>query len=127
MDTVPAGNDTTGASGTGPVLEYSLKLMCFILFIFVLILNTSTCFVSLTMVMEVLFIYMFNFGTKICTKMPICRTIQKPESVNRFLVASFASSIKPPPFTGSNYKRWRERAILWFTVMRVMFVTVGCS
>ena len=77
------------------------------------------------MVMEILFIYMFNFGTKICPKMPICLTIQKPESVNRFLVASFASSIKPPPFTGSNYKRWRERAILWFTVMRVMYLTEG--
>ena len=55
--------------------------------------------------------------------MPIFLIIRKPDSVNRLLVASFASSIKPPPFTGSNYQRWRERAILWFTVMRVMYVT----
>ena len=75
--------------------------------------------------MEILFIYMFNFGTKICSKMPICWTIQKPDCVNRLSVASFASSIKPPPFTSSNYKCWRERAILWFTVMRVMHVTEG--
>ena len=55
--------------------------------------------------------------------MPIFLTIQKPDFVNMLSVATFASSIKPPPFTGSNYKRWRERAILWFTVMRVVYVT----
>ena len=31
---IPAGDGTTGASGTGPALEYTLKLKCFILFIF---------------------------------------------------------------------------------------------
>jgi len=36
--------------------------------------NTCTCFVLLTMVMEILFIYMFNFRIKICPKMPICLT-----------------------------------------------------
>ena len=99
--------------------------MCFILFIFVLILNTSTYFVSLTIVMGILLNYIFNFGIKFCLKVPIFLTIQKPDSVNRLSVASFASSIKPPLFTGSNYQRWRERAILWFTVMRVMYVTEG--
>jgi len=99
--------------------------MCFILFIFVLILNTSTCFVSLTVVMGILLNYIINFGIKLCLKVAIFLTIQKPDYVNRLSVASFASSIKPPPFTGSNYKRWRERAILWFTVMRVMYVTEG--
>ena len=103
------------------------SFLYFILFIFMLILNTCTCSVSLTIVMEILFIYMFNFGIKICQKMPIFVIIRKPDSVNRLSVASFASSIKPPPFTGSNYKRWRERAILWFTIMRVMHVTEGKS
>ena len=76
--------------------------------------------------MEILFIYMFNnFGIKICPKMPIFLTIQKPDFVNMLSVATFASSIKPPLFTSSNYKHWREWAILWFTVMRVMYVTEG--
>ena len=139
MDSIPGGDDATGASGTGPVTGYSLKLISFILFNFVLNLsfisfilfnfvlnlNTCTCFVSLTIVMKILFNYIFNFGIKLCPKVPIFLTIQKPDYVNRLSVASFASSIKPPPFTGSNYKRWRERAILWFTVMRVMYVTEG--
>ena len=125
MSSTPAGDGATSASSTGPVLGYSLKLKRFILFIFVLILNTCTYFDSLTIVMEILFNYIFNFGIKMCPKLPIILTIQKPDCVNRLSVASFASSIKPPPFTGSNYKRWRERAILWFTVMRMMHVTEG--
>ena len=95
------------------------------MFIFVLILNTCTCFDSLTIVMEILFNYIFDFGIKICPKLPIFLTIQKSNFVNRLSVASFASSIKPPPFTGSNYMRWHERAILWFTVMHVVRVTEG--
>ena len=57
--------------------------------------------------------------------MPIFLTIQKLDFVNRLSVASFASSIKPPPFTSSNYNSWREGAILWFTAMRMMYVTKG--
>jgi len=75
MDAIPAGNGALNASGTGPALGYSLKHICFILFIFVLILNTCTCSVSLTIVMEILFNYIFNFGIKICLKLPICLTL----------------------------------------------------
>jgi hypothetical protein len=70
MSSVPAGNDATGASGTGPVLGYNLKLICFILFNFVLILNTCTCLDSLTIVMKILFNHIVNFGIKIYRKMP---------------------------------------------------------
>ena len=70
MSSIPAGNDATGASGIGPVLGYNLKLICFILFNLVLILNTCTCLVSLTIVMEILFNYIVNFKIKIYRKMP---------------------------------------------------------
>jgi len=75
--TIPVGNDTTGASGTGPVSGCSLKLMCFILFLskFVLILNTCTYYVSLTKVMKLFLYYMFNFAIKICLKLPSCLTL----------------------------------------------------
>ena len=75
--------------------------------------------------MKILLIYLFNFGIKLCPKMPSYLTIQKPNSVNRLSVANFAATIKPPPFDGSNYKRWRERLILWLTAMRLMHVTKG--
>ena len=57
--------------------------------------------------------------------MPRFLTIQKPDHVNRLSVSSFAATIKPPPFDGSNDKRWQERHILWSTVLRVMHVKEG--
>ena len=86
--------------------------------------NTSTYFVitgSLSHVMELLII----FGIKIYQKLPSSLTIQKSNFVNRLSVASFAATIKPPPFDGSNYKRWCERLILWLIALRVMHVKEG--
>ena len=65
------------------------------------------------------------FGIKIYRKLPSFLTIQKLELVNRLSVSSFAVTIKPPTFNGSNYKRWQERLILWLTVLRVMHVKEG--
>jgi len=121
------GNGAPGASGTGPALGYTLNQFWFIILVMLFSennMNTSTYFV-----ITILLIYAMKlittFDIKIYQKLPIFLTIQKLDFVNRLSVASFASSIKPPPFTGSNYKRWRERAILWFTVMRVMYLTEG--
>ena len=112
-------NDAPGASSTCSVLGYILNHICFIiLFMFIseINMNTSTYFVitgSLSYVMKWLII----FGIKIYLNVPIFLTIQKPDRVNRLSVASFAATTKPPPFYGSNYKRWRERLILWLMAM----------
>ena len=104
--TIPTGNGATSASGTGPASGYSLKLLCFILFLvkFVLNLNTCTCYFSLTTVMEILLFYMLNFGTTICQKLSISLTIQKPDIVDKLSVANFAATIKPNVLDGSNNK-----------------------
>ena len=86
--------------------------------------NTSIYFVStisLIYAMKLIII----FGIKILKKWPSFLTIQKLDTVNRLSVASFAATIKPPPFDGSNYKHWRERLILWLTALRVMHVKEG--
>ena len=86
--------------------------------------NTSTFFVhtlSLFYAMKLLVI----FRIKIYRKLPRYLTIQKSELVNRLSVSSFAAIIKPPPFDGSNYKRWQERLILWLTISRVIHVKEG--
>jgi hypothetical protein len=65
------------------------------------------------------------FGIKIYQKLPSFLTIQKSDLVNRLSVSSFAASIKPPPFDGSNYKRWQERLILWLKLSRVIHLKEG--
>jgi hypothetical protein len=40
-----------------------------------------------------------------------------------FGATSFANAIKPKPFDGANFKRWRELVTLWSTAMNVMCVT----
>ena len=124
---IPAGNGTTGASGIRSALGYILNLFWFnILFMFISEnnINTSTYFVhtlSLFYAMKLLVI----FGIKIYQKLPRFLTFQKPNCVNRLSVSSFAASIKPPPFDGSNYKRWQERLILWLTISRVIHIKEG--
>jgi hypothetical protein len=104
---IPAGNGATGAPGTGPALGYLLNLLWFnSWFMLISKNNMNTCIylihtLSLIYIMKLLVI----FGIKINRKLPSCLTIQKPDIVNRLSVSSFAASIKPPPFDGSNYKR----------------------
>jgi hypothetical protein len=121
---IPVGNGATGASDTGPALGYTLNLFWFN-FLFMLIsknnMNTCTSLIhtlSLIYAMKLLVI----FGIKIYRKLPSYLTIQKPDSVNRLSVSSFAASIKPPPFDGSNYKCCQERLILWLKISRVIHV-----
>src|SRR5688572_21681826 len=119
--------------------RYRPKPMCVILFILMLMLNMNTCTYllnmnmctysdSLTIVMIILMFYIFNFVIKIYQVifnfvikiyqvMPKFLTIQKPDYVDRILVVSFAASIKPGVFDGSNYKCWCEKVTLWLTMM----------
>ena len=62
--TNPDHNNSSGVSDTRLGFEYSLKRLCFILFMLNsgLIMNTSTCFVSLTII--ILLKYMSNCEIK---------------------------------------------------------------
>jgi hypothetical protein len=42
-------------------------------------------------------------------------------------VVSFANSIKPKPFDGSNCKRWQDLLSVWLTTMNVMHVASGMA
>jgi hypothetical protein len=74
--------------------------------------------VSLTTILKCL----FNYGIKIYQNIAYPLTIQNPYYVDRnmFGATSFANAIKPKPFDGSNFKRWRELATLWLTAMNVI-------
>nr|AAP54028.1 retrotransposon protein, putative, Ty1-copia subclass [Oryza sativa Japonica Group] len=60
---------------------------------------------------------------KICRLMTIFPTIQKPD--RSFSVVGFAAALKPHAFDGSNYKRWKARALLWLTAMQCFYVSRG--
>jgi len=54
---------------------------------------------------------------KINVKMPYVSTIQK-RNFRPFSSVGFAGMLKPTPFEGTHYKRWREKALLWLSAMR---------
>jgi hypothetical protein len=70
-------------------------------------------------------IFLLDFGIKIYHKMPKYLTIQKLDCCDWLLVTSFATARKPNAFDGSNYKRWRDRMILWLTAMNIIYVAKG--
>nr|ABF94958.1 retrotransposon protein, putative, Ty1-copia subclass [Oryza sativa Japonica Group] len=68
-------------------------------------------------------IIVLTFWIKICRFMTIFPTIQKPD--RSFSVVGFAAALKPHAFDGSNYKRWKARALLWLTAMQCFYVSRG--
>ncbi|XP_073357895.1 uncharacterized protein [Aegilops tauschii subsp. strangulata] len=43
----------------------------------------------------------------------------------QFSPIAFAATLKPAPFEGVNYKRWRARAVLWLTTMNCFHASKG--
>jgi hypothetical protein len=68
---------------------------------------------------------LISSGIKMYRKLPIYLIIQKPYYVDRLSVTSFAATLKPNVFDGSNYKRWKQRVTHWFTAMSIMHVVQG--
>jgi hypothetical protein len=48
-------------------------------------------------------------------------TIQKRD-IRQFSSIGFAGLLKPTPFEGTHYKRWRQKTILWLTSVRYFYV-----
>jgi hypothetical protein len=122
----PMDNGAPVDSVNRPAFGYILNLFCVFLFEFYLRfnLNTCTCFVltgSLIFVMNLLIIS----GIKMYRKLHNYLTIQKHYLVDRLSVASFAATLKPNVFDGSNCKRWKQRVTYWLTTMSIMHVIQG--
>ncbi|KAK1644347.1 hypothetical protein QYE76_062152 [Lolium multiflorum] len=58
-------------------------------------------------------------------KLPNNPTIQKPYMHRQFSPSGFAAALKPSPFTGSHFKRWQNKTLLWLTAMGVHRVAEG--
>jgi hypothetical protein len=70
-------------------------------------------------------ICLVTFGIKIYHIVPKFLPIQNLDCYDKLLVTSFAVALKPNAFDGSNYKQWRDRMILWLTVMNIIHVVKG--
>jgi hypothetical protein len=57
---------------------------------------------------------------KLLVKLAKFATLQKRD--RPFTSTGIARMLKPNVFDGSNYKRWRQRSILWMTSMHCFFV-----
>jgi hypothetical protein len=53
--------------------------------------------------------------------LPRCLTFQKRE-YRQFSSVGFAGLLKPMPFEGTHYKRWRQKTIMWLSSMRCFYV-----
>ena len=52
-------------------------------------------------------------------------TSRKPYMLRQFSPSGFAAALKPSPFTGSHFKRWQNKTLLWLTAMGVHRVAEG--
>ena len=55
------------------------------------------------------------------SNLPIFLTFQKRDN-RQFSSVGFAGLLKPTPFEGTHYKRWRQKTILWLTSMNCFHV-----
>jgi hypothetical protein len=64
----------------------------------------------------------FYSWINIIEKLPSFLTIQKPNMCRQFSIQGFAATLKPAPFTGTYFKRWQTKTILWLMAMNVFWV-----
>ena len=68
-----------------------------------------------------LFLLASILWNKLNMNLPNFLTFQKCE-FRQFSSVGFAGMLKPPPFEGTHYKRWRQKTILWLSSMRCFYV-----
>ena len=65
--------------------------------------------------------FMIYHWINLIGNLPIFSTIQKPNMCRQFSIQGFAAALKPAPFTGTYFKRWQTKTILWLTAMNVFW------
>jgi hypothetical protein len=72
---------------------------------------------------------MFNILELIMEIVPNYSTIQKPNcrKFPKLSMAGFIDALRPDKFTGVHFKRWKYKAELWLTTMKVFQISKGKS
>ena len=98
---------------------HALLVSTSFMFMMTLMMNSFDKHIYDIMIMHFLFAsYLWN---KLNMKLPRFLTIQKC-NIRQFSSVGFAGMLKPPPFEGTHYKRWRQKTIRWLTSMRCFYV-----
>src|SRR3954451_8620626 len=71
---------------------------------------------------HVMIMIMFYSWINLLGNLPRFLSIQKPNMCRQFSNQGFAAALKPAPFTGTYFKRWQTKTILWLTAMNVFWV-----
>jgi hypothetical protein len=128
-DEAAAAASAAAASAYWPTRGYYMLIplllisMCIVLAISV---DVSTiCLVLHSYMIKYQYVHvmlMFYSWINIIKKLLRFLTIQKPNMCRQFLIQGFAATLKPAPFTGTYFKRWQTKTILWLTAMNVFWV-----
>jgi hypothetical protein len=118
-DEAAAAASAAAASANWPTGGYYVLIplllisMCIVLVISV---DVSTiCLVLHSYMIKYQYVHvmlMFYSWINIIKKMPRFSTIQKPNMCRQFSIQGFAATLKPAPFTGTYFKRWKTKTIL---------------
>ena len=116
------GDNGANANGSAPAALYVIhcflfEIMLHVLFVvFMLdVICLSTVLVDRMASLIFIMIAMYFLSIpwiKSYAKLLIHSTIQKP-NYRQFTASGFLAYMKPPPFKGVHYKRWRTRAVYW--------------
>ena len=122
------------ANGSAPTAPYVIRCLLFEIMLHVLFVVFMLDMICLSTVlvdrMASLIFIMIALDClpvswiKSYAKLLIFSTIQKPD-YRQFTASGFLASMKPPPFKGVHYKRWRTRAVYWFQSMQCYDATKG--
>uniref|UniRef100_A0A8R7UV53 Uncharacterized protein n=1 Tax=Triticum urartu TaxID=4572 RepID=A0A8R7UV53_TRIUA len=66
--------------------------------------------------------FMIYYWIKLIKQLLNFSTIQKPNMCRQFSIHGFAVALKPAPFTGTYFKHWQTKTVLWLTAMNVFWV-----
>uniref|UniRef100_A0A8R7QMW9 Uncharacterized protein n=1 Tax=Triticum urartu TaxID=4572 RepID=A0A8R7QMW9_TRIUA len=78
--------------------------------------------IKIQYVISTAYVFMIYYWIKLIEQLLTFSTIQKPNMFRQFSIHGFAAALKPAPFTGTYFKRWQTKTVLWLMAMNVSWV-----
>ena len=115
---------------TGGYNTFTSLLFIFMCAVLVVCVDVSTICLVRAYIIKIQYVistayvmFMIYYWAKLIKQLLNFSTIQKPNVCRSFSNSGFAAALKPSPFTGTYFKRWQTKTVLWLTAMNVFWVT----